>query len=104
MHASTISYIKVCRTSRVAIEVWLCAWEQVRVVAALAQLHDQMLHLPPAVIVALVLQTEWFSFTTLDVPFKDIVKRVQSRETSEADRVCQGHIRPCKAAWQRGQG
>ena len=53
--------IKVCGTGGVAIEVWLCAREQVRVVAALAQLHDQMLHLPPAVIVALVLQTEWFT-------------------------------------------
>ena len=104
MHASMTSDIKACPTSGVAIKVWLCAGEQVRVVAALAQLHDQMLHLPPAVIVALVLQTESFASLLVKYAFRDNCQAFSSRKMSTVDRAGRGHIRPCKAAWQRGQG
>lgn len=38
-----------------AVEAWLGAWEEVGVVAALAQLHDQHLQLLPGVVLLVVL-------------------------------------------------
>jgi len=46
----------LARTGRLAVKVGLGAGEQVRVVAALAQLHHQVLHLAPAVVIPLVLR------------------------------------------------